>query len=392
MRGNWPTKKIKDVAPAVPAEFPSAEDIVWNLSLEDIESGTGRILREVKTKVADLGSSKTAFDTRHVLYSKLRPYLNKVVVPQCSGVGTSELIPLCPNPNLLDRDFLAFFLRSADFLNFANKNTQGANLPRLSMREFWQFTAPIPPLDEQCRIVDRIKDCLSRVDEIKRLREESQQEVNALQVASLNEIEKGLSCPTAKIGDIIEDSQNGRSIRSDEINYNGYVLTLSAVRTLELDVEQRKPVQLTDSIAEKYGVKTGDVFISRANTIELVGLASILTSAAPERTIYPDLMIRLTPVLAKIQPKYLALALRFPSVRRQIQYHAKGSSQSMVKISGASLREVSIPLPCLNEQEVIIAKTNEARNATALLRAEIDQKEVDGLTQAILRKAFAGEL
>jgi type I restriction enzyme S subunit len=151
-------------------------------------------------------------------------------------------------------------------------------------------------------------------------------------------------------------------------------------------------VQLTDSIAEKYGVKTGDVFISRANTIELVGLASILTSAAPERTIYPDLMIRLTPVLAKIQPKYLALALRFPSVRRQIQYHAKGSSQSMVKISGASLREVSIPLPCLNEQEVIIAKTNEARNATALLRAEIDQKEVDGLTQAILRKAFAGEL
>ena len=64
----------------------------------------------------------------------------------------------------------------------------------------------------------------------------------------------------------------------------------------------------------------------------------------------------------------------------------------MVKISGASLREVSIPLPSLDEQETIIAKADEARNVTALLKAQIDQKEVDGLTQAILRKAFAGEL
>jgi hypothetical protein len=64
----------------------------------------------------------------------------------------------------------------------------------------------------------------------------------------------------------------------------------------------------------------------------------------------------------------------------------------MVKISGASLREVAIPLPRLDEHDAIVAKADEARNVTALLKAELDQKAVDGLTQAILRKAFSGEL
>src|SRR4051812_4952141 len=96
--------------------MPPATAKVWNLGLEDVEPTTGRVLRRSECFVSELGSAKCAFDRRHVLYSKLRPYLNKVVVPEEAGVGTSELLPLLPDPDRLDREFLAFFLRSPDFV------------------------------------------------------------------------------------------------------------------------------------------------------------------------------------------------------------------------------------------------------------------------------------
>jgi type I restriction enzyme S subunit len=80
----------------------------------------------------------------HVLYSKLRPYLNKVVLPDRIGVGTSELIPMLPQADLLDRDFLAFYLRSPAFTEFANANTRGANLPRIAMKNLWKHEIAFP--------------------------------------------------------------------------------------------------------------------------------------------------------------------------------------------------------------------------------------------------------
>jgi len=173
MAKKWNYSTLKEVAPAISNPMPGPETEVWNLSLEDIESGTGRILSEQFCKVSQLGSAKCCFDTSHVLYSKLRPYLNKVVVPDKPGVGTSELIPLKPNPETLDREFLAYYLRSREFLDFAVSNMQGANLPRVSMRNFWKHKIPLPPLPEQRRIVARIKEMMERVDEIRKLREEA---------------------------------------------------------------------------------------------------------------------------------------------------------------------------------------------------------------------------
>lgn len=166
MTTEWRSKPLQEVAPAVSAPFPDDGESVWNLSLEDVQAKTGQLLRKTICLAGDLGPSKVAFDTRHVLYSKLRPYLNKVVVPDAPGVATSELIPLAPDPEQLDRAFLAYYLRSPEFVGFAVRNMNGANLPRVSMREFWQRPVPLPSLDEQRRIVTKIEECLLRIDEI----------------------------------------------------------------------------------------------------------------------------------------------------------------------------------------------------------------------------------
>lgn len=188
MKSGWEEIELGKIAPANSNGMPDDNVEVWNLSLDEVESVTGRILNKTIRRVSELGSSKCSFDTRHVLYSKLRPYLNKVVLPDEPGVGTSELIPMLPDTKKLDREYLAFYLRSPMFLDFAKANTRGANLPRVAMKELWKHKVPFPDsLDEQRRIVIRIYECIERMEEIEQLRTETIEEAEATLPSLLNE-------------------------------------------------------------------------------------------------------------------------------------------------------------------------------------------------------------
>jgi len=214
----------------------------------------------------------------------------------------------------------------------------------------------------------------------------------ALLPAYLNDASKALEAPSVPLGDVLQDTQNGRSIRTDGELGGGAVLTLSAVRRLILDLSARKVAHFDDAVARRYQVNTGDVFVSRSNTRELVGLASIVRDDVPPRTIYPDLLIRLTPNTEMVRSRFLAYALRFPDVRRQIQDRASGSSQSMVKISGERLRGVRIPVPSLLAQDLLVRELDEAYETCSLLQPALVQPEIGHLRSAVLRKVFPSEL
>jgi len=398
MTQGWNRIPLGVVAPAKGRPIPKAGEVVWNLSLEDIESTTGRVLQKQVCLVEELGSTKCAFGAEHVLYSKLRPYLNKVVLPDSPGVGTSELLPLLPDERL-DREFLAFYLRSRQFLDFANANTRGANLPRISMDALWSHEVPVPASkDEQRRIVARIKECMERVEEIETLRVTSRQEQQYLS-ASLIESElhpgetEGAEWATLRVGELVTAVRNGRSIAQDTTGKaDGAVLTLTAVRGIDLGISFQKPIALPDDVAAQFGIEANDVFVSRANTIELVGLAAVAMEAPTGRVIYPDLLIKLKANPELILPRYLAYALRSASARKQIKARALGSSQTMVKISGERLREVTLPVPSLDKQVEIVARLDAAHEVMRQLAGESVPGEIEALRGAILRKAFAGEL
>ena len=83
------------------------------LGLEDIESGTGKILSEERDALSDEGKSTTFyFNSKHILYGKLRPYLNKVAMPTFEGRCTTELIPLLPTEHAT-REYLVLILRKS---------------------------------------------------------------------------------------------------------------------------------------------------------------------------------------------------------------------------------------------------------------------------------------
>ena len=146
-------RKLSEIAPsgASPAK-PAPDETVWHLTLDQIESGSGKIGHRNYGRASDAGTSTFVFDTGNVLYSKLRPYLNKVICPDSSGIATTELVPLRPIPGELNREFLCFYLRSPAFVSWASAQVDGAKMPRMKMKSFWAHEMPLPPIDDQIRV------------------------------------------------------------------------------------------------------------------------------------------------------------------------------------------------------------------------------------------------
>ena len=153
------TKKMKDVAPveSYNGVVDLIEDKVWLLNLDMIESNTGKIIERNCVFEKDLGNSVWKFNTENVLYSKLRPYLNKVIVPDISGYATTELLPLKPDTNFITKKFLDVLLRHDSFVSYINYKTAGTKMPRVSMDIFRNFDVIIPPLESQQQFTDFVQ-------------------------------------------------------------------------------------------------------------------------------------------------------------------------------------------------------------------------------------------
>ena len=141
------------------------DDNEWILDLEDIEKETGIILVHVKKKERPAKSTKHKFRSGQLLYSKLRPYLNKVVIADANGYCTSEILPLKFRGNILPQ-YMQVFLMSDTFLSYVNMIAYGLKMPRLGTNDGLKALVALPPLDEQKRIVDRVFQALIITDEI----------------------------------------------------------------------------------------------------------------------------------------------------------------------------------------------------------------------------------
>jgi type I restriction enzyme S subunit len=334
-----------------------------------------------------------------VLVATTRPYLRSIarVPAELDGqVCSTGLCVLRPKAGVLS-DWIFFSVLGDDFIEQLTAQMRGANYPAVADSDVLDAVIPVPEVAEQSRIVSRIKACMERVDEMELLREQSlfqQQYLSASLIESeLGPDVSGADWTLKRIGELVTTVRNGRSIRQDtEGNADGAVLTLTAVRTIDLGLSFQKPIALPDEVATQFSIEEGDVFVSRANTIDLVGLSAVATERPAARLIYPDLLIKLKANRSKVLPRFLTYALRSAGARAQIKERAFGSSQTMVKISGERLREVSIPVPPLPTQEQIIARLDAAHHLIANLSVQSAWGEILALRGAVIRKAFAGEL
>jgi len=184
----WRWSKLGDVCTQdrniVESNSREAESLTY-YSLEHIESVTGEILKSDSGHVDDEGISTTfRFDKRHVLYGKLRPYLNKVALPDSAGRCTTEIIPLKPSANI-DRVYLAWILRRHETVEFAMQGKTGSRMPRADMKSLFTLEIPLPLKSKQHEIIKELSVNIAIVKKATKQIEEELETINALPAALL---------------------------------------------------------------------------------------------------------------------------------------------------------------------------------------------------------------
>ena len=144
----WQTMSIVEAAP-IKSQRGNLADEVWLLNLDAVEAQTGTVLFKHRVQSGEINASTVYFTAESVLFSKLRPYLNKVVMPDEDGVATSEMIPMCPLADRLNRAYLCYWLRSDAFVRHISEKVAGAKMPRVSMDYFRSLAIEMPPLELQ---------------------------------------------------------------------------------------------------------------------------------------------------------------------------------------------------------------------------------------------------
>lgn len=379
---------------------PATDDEVLRLpfvGLEHIEKGTGNFIDDnVEVSADELLATKFRFTPSHVLYGKLRPNLNKVALPNFEGVCTTELLPLLPDPSLLDRTYLWGALLHSDFVKWASHIVQGANLPRLSPTDLAQYQIPMPDLPPAESLAEqrRIAAILSAADGERRRR-------RYIQSAQSDRFAQDLfvemfgdpatnpmgweTVPLARLCDKIIDCLHATPrfatgeteyacIRSSDIQ-NGY-LDWTTTKYLD-EKEYRRWIQ-------RGKPQRGDIFFCREGA-RLANAARINT----DRKVALGQRMMLFRVKGEhTTTEFLWAFLESNGIKKLIWNLVGGSASPHVNIS--DLRKIQVVAPPLDMQ-CKFSESIRVHDIALQIEKEIGS-QTDHLFQSLLDRAFRGEL
>ncbi|HDK7138510.1 TPA: restriction endonuclease subunit S [Clostridium botulinum] len=172
---NWDVSEFNEFATIdtnMTKDFEKYKDYP-HIGIECIEKNTGRILEYKLVKNSDLKSGKYIFDNRHIIYSKIRPNLNKVALPSFAGVCSADSYPLLCNEKITTRSYLGYVLRSEFFLSYILAFSGRTNIPKVNKEQLRGFKMPTPPINLQNQFADFVK----QVDKLKFEMEKSLKEL-----------------------------------------------------------------------------------------------------------------------------------------------------------------------------------------------------------------------
>jgi type I restriction enzyme S subunit len=157
----WTFDRFKDVATLRNEKTDEASSDEDYLELEDMESGTGRILSRRNT--LEVESAVTIFKQGDVLFGKLRPYLEKYYLAEFDGKCTGEILAF--KPERIHPRFLLYCIASSWFIARCNTLAYGAKMPRINWpTQLSQFNLPLPPLPEQEQIAAYLDASCAAID------------------------------------------------------------------------------------------------------------------------------------------------------------------------------------------------------------------------------------
>lgn len=383
----WLSSPIKEVAPSAASKTKfSDSDQVWHLNLDQIESQTGKILEQKMAPASSAGNSTYVFNTKNVLYSKLRPYLNKVVCPEQTGIATTELVPLCPNPKVLDRKFLTYFLRSNRFLNFASTVVAGAKMPRVIMAKFWDYEIPLPPISEQRRIVE----ILDQADRLRRLRADAdtkaQHILPALFIKMFGDpLTNPMGWKIGTLGDVCERITDGTHQPPPFVE-NGipFLFVQNIVKgVINFNTQKFITEETYRSLTRTITPQKDDILYS---TVGSYGVAVVVDTN--RLFLFQRHIGHLRPKGALMDSWFLCAQMNTPYVKAQADQRARGLAQKTLNLS--EIRQFQVIIPPLVEQKKFKLAMQNFKKITG--RVNDQEILIESLFKIILQRAFTGDL
>lgn len=268
-----------------------------------------------------------------------------------------------------------------------------AVIPIINQDKIKQIPISYPPIDEQRRIVARIKECMERVEEIERLHIESNKVAGYLPFAVFADYVESLDRTNLGdnvLGDVVTECKYGTSIKANSTKKGYPVLRMGNIQGGMLDVSDLKHIDLTRTEAQKYLLQEGDVLVNRTNSLELVGKSAVF-SKRPGDWIYASYLIRLRFDQSHVLPEYVNAVIN-SRIGREYVLRTARRAIGMVNINAQEIRRMPLPLPSISQQQNLIDKMREVAPLVDDLTEHLKNRENESLRESILRKAFAGEL
>ena len=373
--------RLGDIAPVKQGIVPDS-DQYWLLNLDAVESNTGNVLEYVYVDYSQIGASTVSFNQQNVLYSKLRPYLNKVVLPDRAGYATSEMLPLMPDEKVITREYLTFFLRSPHFVEYINGKTSGAKMPRANTADLKAVEIECPPINEQTRIVSKINSILTiiayrknellRLDELIKarfvemfgdpVRNEKEWQTKALEDACKSIVD----CPHSTPSYTSKDT-GFMCIRTSIVKKN---------RIMWEDIEYIPEEEYKQRIQRKKPEK-GDVVYTREGAI--LGIAAVIDRdcnvALGQRSML------LSPDSAFCTPEFISVAMNFDSFLNNALKGVSGSASPHINVG--DIKAFKMILPPITQQEAFSAFVTQVDKSKVAVQTALDKAQLlfDSLMQ-----------
>ena len=369
--------KLGDVLTISANKSTHISDKNWLLNLDMVQQQTGKILAYNYVTANELCGSIIGFDNNVVLYSKLRPNLNKVVLPDKYGFCTSELLPLLPDSKQLNREYLAWFLRSDSFVNWAATKTAGAKMPRLGTKELLSKEIPLPDLPTQQRIADTLDKVSEGIEVCRRMLGELDLMVKAKFVEMFGDVFDnpknfemrlfGDYASQMNIGPFGSDLKNDCFVSKE----NGYCMVYEQKHAIDKNilVEARYVTEEKYQQMKRFDIGPGDIIVSCRGTI---GKCFILPDDAPHGIIHPSLMM--------IKPKSTVnstfLLFLLESILKEQQEQGTGVKMAIKASELAKIKCIAPPRELQDSYVMFISQINKSK---LTIQGILDKMETEKL-------------
>lgn len=400
----WKWVRLGSVATIIMGQSPAGSDTTDDASFMPLVGGASD-MRVLYPDAQKYTKRPTKISTAHDIIICIRATLGKPIFSDgeyCLGRGVAAI-----RSASINRIFLRFFL--INFEQYLYDHATGSTFAQVSSATLAQMPFPLPPREEQERIVARLESLFARLDEAREKVDAVAERYETRKAALLHKAfsgeltakwreEKGVTKDSWKEKDfayLIKNIEAGKNLRCEERPpQDGEIgiVKVSAVTWGTFNEFESKTCIKQPIFTANVQIKKGDFLFSRANTIQLVGNCVIVENIS-KTLMLSDKILRFTFNTWTLD-RYVLYFSMSPYYRFQIVSLASGNQDGMRNISQKNLLKIKIPLPTLAEQEEIVRLLDSLLERERRIREAAEQvrERIDLMKKAILARAFRGEL